>query len=107
MGLVERYHVPLRRVFEIISSELLENNIVKEIRLSIATKAVNDTVGYNGVIPILLLFGIIPQITLADTPLLSTIERGKAINIAMSKVAKLKATRNLIDTLRMRNRPQT
>ena len=105
VGLVERYHVLLRRAFEIISSELLENNITKEIRLLIATKAVNDTVGYNSIIPILLLFSIIPRITLANMLLLSTIKRGKAINTAISKVVKLKATRNLIDALYMRNRP--
>ena len=50
---------------------------------------------------------IIPRITSADAPSLSTIECSKAINAAISEVAKLKATRNLTDALRMRNGPQT
>jgi hypothetical protein len=62
-------------------------------------KVVNNIVSYNNIILTLLLFSIIPRIILTDALLLLTIKRGKAINIAIAKVIKLKATRNLIDAL--------
>ena len=60
VGLVERYHAPLRRAYDIISSELDLKKISREIRLQMAVKAVNDTAGYNGFIPTLLVFGVFP-----------------------------------------------
>ena len=55
---VEQYHIPLRRIYEIISSEL--KGINKELTLQIAVKAVNNSAGLNGLIPILLVFSAYP-----------------------------------------------
>ncbi|EKD15127.1 polyprotein [Drepanopeziza brunnea f. sp. 'multigermtubi' MB_m1] len=46
VGLVERYYVFVRRAFEIVIKELLK--ALKEDRLQMAIKAINDTVGLNG-----------------------------------------------------------
>ncbi len=58
-----------------------------------AVKAVNDTAGYNGLVPTLLVFGTFPRIIDDDAPSLSTTERAKTINMAMAEVAKLHAKR--------------
>ncbi len=107
IGLVERYHVPLRRAYLIITAELEKQATTKEIRLQMAVKAVNDTAGYNGLVPTLLVFGTFPRITNDDAPTLSTTERAKAINEAMAEVAKLHAKRQVNDGLHQRNGPQT
>jgi hypothetical protein len=104
---VERYHIPLRRAYLIITEELKDQAIGKEIRLQMAIKAVNDTAGYNGLVPTLLVFGTYPRITNDDAPTLSTTQRAKAIKEAMTEVAKLHAERQVNDALHQRNGPQT
>ena len=75
VGLVKRYYAPLRRAYEIIQDELKDEYINKEMILQIAIKAVNDIVGPNGIIPILLVFSAYPRITKIALLLLSiTIE---------------------------------
>ncbi len=56
--LVERYYVPLRRVYNILLKELPD--LLKEERLQIVIKAINDTAGPNGIVPTLLVFGAFP-----------------------------------------------
>ena len=89
-----------------IISEELKQAVSKEIRLQMAVKAVNDTAGYNGLVPTLLVFDTFPRITNEDVPTLSTIKRAKAINSAMTEVAKLHAKRQVSDALHQRNGPQ-
>jgi len=60
IGLVERYYTPLRRAFEIITEELPQLN--KHFALQMATKAVNDTAGFDGHVPTLLVFGTYPRL---------------------------------------------
>ena len=107
IGLVERYHVSLRRAYEIITEELKNQAVIKEIRLQMAVKAINNIAGYNGLIPTLLVFDTFPRITNDDTLTLSTIERAKVINSAMTEVAKLHAKRQVSDALYQRNGSQT
>ena len=64
IGLVERYHVPLRRAFDIITKEMPQ--LEKEARLQMAVKAVNDTAGPDGLMPTLLIFGAFPQLSRED-----------------------------------------
>ncbi|KAI0996514.1 hypothetical protein K3495_g11667 [Podosphaera aphanis] len=80
IGLVERYHTPLRRAYSIITDELKGQPCTAEIRLQMAVKAVNDTAGYDGLVPTLLVFGTYPRISNIDAPTLSTVERARSIN---------------------------
>ncbi|KAI1005437.1 hypothetical protein K3495_g2777 [Podosphaera aphanis] len=50
VGLVERYHGPLRRAYQVITEELKGQSSTKGIRLQIGVKAINDTTGYNGLV---------------------------------------------------------
>ena len=45
-----------------------------EIRLQMAVKAVNDMAEYDGLVPMLLVFGINPSMSNTDAPTLSTVE---------------------------------
>ncbi|KAI0996760.1 hypothetical protein K3495_g11422 [Podosphaera aphanis] len=106
VGLIERYHGPLRRAFEIISDELKDIPTSKDIKLQMAVKSVNDSVGPNGLIPTLLVFGAFPRLSQNNAPSLSIIQRATAIKAAMNELSKLKATRQIKDALHQRNGPQ-
>jgi len=58
VGKVERYYTPLRQVYKIISSEL--EGASKKLILQIAVKAVDNSAGPDGLVPILLVFGAYP-----------------------------------------------
>jgi len=58
IGKVERYYAPLRRVYKIISLELKDAS--KELTLQMAVKAINDSAGPDGLVPILLVFSAYP-----------------------------------------------
>ncbi|EKD17819.1 hypothetical protein MBM_04188 [Drepanopeziza brunnea f. sp. 'multigermtubi' MB_m1] len=81
VGLVERYHVLVRRAFEIVIKELPK--APREDRLQMAIKAINDTAGLNGLVPTLFVFGTLPRLTEQDRPAASTQERAAAINKAI------------------------
>ena len=55
---VERYYTVLRRAYQIVSKELPD--LDKEMALQITVKAVNNTIGLNGLVPTLLVFGAFP-----------------------------------------------
>ena len=55
---MEQYHALLCRAYEIISLEL--EGASKELTLQIAIKAVNDSAGLDGLVPMLLVFGAYP-----------------------------------------------
>ena len=58
IGLVGRYHGPLRRIYSIIMDEI--PNIDANSALQMAFKAMNDSVGPNGLVHTLLVFGAYP-----------------------------------------------
>jgi hypothetical protein len=59
IGILEREHPVLHRAYKVISDELLTSEVKASAvtRLQIVTKAVNDTAGPDGLIPMLLVFG--------------------------------------------------
>ena len=59
--------------------------------LQIAVKAINDIVGPNGIIPILLVFSAYLRITKIDLLLLSITIRAKAMRVAIREIRKLRA----------------
>ncbi|EKD14184.1 hypothetical protein MBM_07861 [Drepanopeziza brunnea f. sp. 'multigermtubi' MB_m1] len=64
VGLVERYYVLVRRAFEIVIKELLK--ALREDRLQMAIKAINDIAGLNGLVLILFVFGTLSKLTEQD-----------------------------------------
>jgi hypothetical protein len=55
----ERYHDPLRRIHRKVRPEF--PTTTEHLALSLSNKAMNDTVGPEGLVPTLLVFGIIPR----------------------------------------------
>ena len=80
--MVERYYTLLRHIFEILYAEL-SGTTSKEAILQIAFKAINDIVGLEGIVPILLVFGDYLQITAKSDPSPTIQQRSKAIAKAM------------------------
>ncbi|OXV05485.1 hypothetical protein Egran_06747, partial [Elaphomyces granulatus] len=88
MGLVERYHKPLRRAYEVIEDEFKDNSsdsIPKALILQMAVKAVNDTAGHDGLVPTLLVFGAYPRMSELSPPAPTISKRATAIKKAMEE----------------------
>jgi hypothetical protein len=103
IGKVERYHVPIRRAFNILKEELPDAST--EGILQMAVKAVNDTAGPNGLVPTLLVFGAYPRMTREAPPSPSITQRAEAIQKAMKELRHLQAKRQVTEGLGMRNGP--
>lgn len=105
IGLVERYHGPLRRMYTIITAEL--PGIKPELALQMSFKALNDSAGPNDLVPILLVFGAYPRMTDMDAPLPTIHRRSIAMRKAMEEVRKSHGSRKVNDALNTRNGPST
>jgi len=99
VGLVERYHAPLRRVFEIFRAKEFD----KKTSLQMAVKAVNDTAGPDGMVPTLLVFGAYPRMTDLSPPSPTIAAWAKALKKAIHKVRGLYTKRKVKDVLAIRN----
>jgi hypothetical protein len=105
IGVVERYHTPIRRAFKIIQLECPELN--QDMQLQMAVKAINDTAGPDGLVPTLLVYGTFPRMVIYDPPSASTSSRAAAIEKAMKEVLAVRAERNVAKALATRNGPDT
>ena len=101
IGIIERYHGPIRRAYQIIITEI--PGINKEMGLQMAFKAINDSAGPDGLVPTLLVFGAYPRIVEADAPSPTVAQRAAAIKKAMAEIQKLRAERQIIKALNIRN----
>jgi hypothetical protein len=107
VGLVERYHALLRRVYEILKAELKNKHINKEMILQMAVKAVNDSARPDRIVLTLLVFGLYPRITEIDLPSPTIARRAEAIQAITKEVRRLYAKRQVSDALAIRNSPNT
>jgi hypothetical protein len=69
IGMVKRYHGPIRRAYQIIVSEIPE--LDKDIALQMAFKVINNSAGLDGLVPTLLVFGAYPRMIESDAPSLT------------------------------------
>lgn len=104
IGMVERYHGPLRRAYSIIRTELKDASEAAVLQMAI--KAINDTAGPDGLVPTLLVFGAYPRMVESDPPAPTVVQRANAIKKAMVEVRKLRAERQIADALAQRNGPR-
>lgn len=90
MSTVKRYHAPMRRAYHIVRSEA--PSIDTEAALQMAVKAVNDSVGPNGLVPTLLVYGALPRLGLpSDPPSHSLYQCASALREAVKDVTKYSA----------------
>ena len=105
VGIVERYHGPVRRAYKIISEELPD--LGEDSALQMAFKAINDSAGPDGLVPTLLVFGAYPRMSEHDAPSPTVRQRSLALKKAMNEIYKLRAKRQVNDALKQRNGPNT
>jgi hypothetical protein len=105
ISMVERYHSPIRRAYQIIVSEIPE--LDKNMALQMAFKAINDSAGPDGLVPTLLVFRAYPRIIKSDAPSSSVAQRATAIKKAMAEIHKLQAERQVANALNTHNGPMT
>ena len=80
----EKYHDPLRRIYEKI---LFDNPSMKpDFILSTAVKAMNDTMNCDGLVPSLLVFGVLPRFPSFRTALPNQTERMRALSAARTEM---------------------
>src|ERR1700733_12156643 len=103
VGIVERYHSPIRRAYLVITAEI--NGINKDTALQMAFKAINDSAGPAGIVPPLLVYGAFPLMTEYDAPSPTVLQRSAALKKAMVEIQKLRARRQIANALNTRNGP--
>ena len=84
IGLVERYHGPFCQVYTIITAEIL--GIKPKLALQMSFKVLNDSIGPNGLVPTLLVFGAYPRMTEIDAHSPTITQRSVAMQKAMEEV---------------------
>ncbi|KAI1004025.1 hypothetical protein K3495_g4184 [Podosphaera aphanis] len=105
IGIVERYHGPLRRIYNIITAEI--PGIDRHMALQMSFKALNDSVGPDGLVPTLLVSGAYPRMVKLDAPSPTITQRAKALEKAMKELEEIRAERKFIDALKARNGPSS
>ena len=94
----ERYHSFLRKIFHKIESS--HPSYSASHVLSIAVRVMNDTAGPNGLVPTLLVFGILPRIPLIPTQLPSQVARFKVMKEARTEMMRIVAKSKLKTALK-------
>ena len=105
IGMVEHDHEPLRRVYSIITTKI--PGIKPDSTLQMSFKAINDSIGSNGLVPTLLVFRAYPRMTESDALAPSIAQHAMAIRKAMDEVQKCTASRQVNNTLNTWNGPST
>lgn len=84
LGSGEKYHSPLRRIFLKVKDTYphLDNKII----LKLSVKSMNDTMGPHGLVPSLLVFGILPRFPISNTGLPDQRDRMKAMQVARAEM---------------------
>lgn len=103
IGVGERYHAPLRRIFLKIREDA--PTLDPDITLKLAVKAMKDTMRPEGLVPSLLVFGTVPRFPPAPTSLPDQIDRMAAMNIARLEMANISAQLRIQRALRSKLRP--
>jgi hypothetical protein len=102
LGLGERMHGPLRRIYRKVSFDLPATP--PEIILKCATKALSDTVavGENDLAPSSLVFGIIPRFPILATDLPKQRERMRILAAAQAEYSTVVTERRILEALKSR-----
>ncbi len=102
LGVGERYHENLRRIYRRVKNE--HKNMNLEYVLSLAIHAMNATAGRDGLSTCLLVFGILPTLPITSRDFPEQRKRMKALQTAQSEMVKIIARQRLASALR-RNVP--
>lgn len=102
MTIVERYHAPIRLLFNTIKKDCSE--IEDEEALQISMKSISNSVWPDGLTSTLPFFDALARVGLrADNPTESTFQRAVSLRNATAQMSKHDAKRQVCDALRARN----
>jgi hypothetical protein len=99
--MMKRYHDSLRRIYLIIAIEI--SDIDFEIVLQMTFKALNDSIEFDELILILLVFEIYSRMIEMNVSSLTIIQRTIAMKKIMKEMRKFNAVRQMNDALNTRN----
>jgi hypothetical protein len=99
--MMKRYHDSLRRVYAIITTEIA--NIDFEITLQMTFKVINDSIEFDDLILILLVFEAYSRMIEMNVSSFTINQRAITMRKAMKEVQKFIATRQMNDFLNTRN----
>ena len=105
LGVGERYHHPLRRVFKFLRSR--HPNMDPEVLLRYTFKGINDPMGLEGLVPSLLVFGVVRTFPSVHTNLPAQKERLAALDTARNEMETIAAELRIQLALRSKLRPAT
>lgn len=97
LGIGERLHGPLRRIYNKIAMDYPSSSA--SILLKIAVKAMNDTIGENGLVPSKLVFGITPRFPIISTDLPNQRNRMAALARAQMEMNSIVSERRVQSAL--------
>ena len=101
IDLIERYHESLRRVFNIITTEMTE--ISSELALQMSFKTLNDSVSSNDLVSTLLIFDAYLRMIELNASSSTIIQRFIAMKRVMNEVRKMNASKQIRNALNTRN----
>lgn len=106
MSYVERYHTQIRHAYKIVTTEAPD--LDAGVEQQIALKSVNDSIGPDGLVPTLLVYGSLPRLGFrTDKPTPPTFQRAVALRKATEAMSKHFAKSQVSNAVRTRNGPDT
>ncbi len=103
IGVGERYHAPLRRVFLKIRQQY--PRLESEVCLRLALKACNDALGPNGLVPTLLVYGSLPSLPIPLQTDMDQKYRMEALATARAEMETIVAAQRIQKGLRSKIPP--
>jgi hypothetical protein len=98
IGLGERMHSPLRRVYNKILMKY--PHLHRSLILKLAIKATNNTIGIGGIAPSMLVFGCIPRFPITSSHLPEQADRMRSLQVGMMEMNAAVATKRISEALR-------
>lgn len=97
LGIGEALHHPLRQIYRKIQHD--HPRVAKEMLLRVAVKAMNDTMNENGLVPSLLVFGLIPRFPIIASELPNQKERMEILTTAWAEMKAIVAKKRIMRAL--------
>ena len=105
IGVGERYHAPLRRVYSIVRAAT--PGMSDELSLRCAIKGMNDTLGPEGLVPTYLVYGTFPSFPVRKATNPTHEQRMKALAAARAEMATITSELRVLTALKSKLPPAT
>ena len=100
LGAGERYHAVLRHIYRRVTAD--HPDLPPDVAFTLAVSAMNKTIGPHGLVPTLLVFGLIPRVTVSPLRLPTQQDRMRAAETACKEMRAQVARARVQAALRLR-----